>query len=335
MTNTMNSESRAVLDRMKKACRRRQLIPFVGAGFTRNIQPALNFKDFVNNVIADHLPIALPSKPLLALFEGDTAKALDFVAWRTGFHKKTSYQHAYDNGKESLCRVIAGHFSAYKLERITPRTEPLWSQHLELLRIPTFDRVYTTNWDPCLETAIRHLADSCDVPLRYRKYTSTRGEANPELWPAGSRTRGSRQIDIVKFHGDIEDYETVIATETDYSKRIAKPDDLDEMLKRDGGTHGLLFVGYSFGDANVQYVLSHINHVSDLLGQGGRTARKTSFMIDVGTAPRQHIYRELAKYIAHKMNLEICYLFGGAITGGKKKRTREALARLFKQLACA
>lgn len=343
MTDTMSAESRAVLTRIMRKCRQGRLIPFVGAGLTCNVAPALSFNNFVNKLIASHLPFNLPSgSPLLDYFGQDPAKALDFFVWSKGHpacQKNATWEMVHKAGKPSLCRIIASCFNEHKLDVITPQTQRRWTQHLALLRVPTFNTVVTTNWDPCLETACQHLALSGQIPISYERVTSIEGKLKRDLWVPDSPARRRRHIEILKFHGDIHDSESVVATETDYYKRMRDIDDeLDEVVYQHGLGRAFLFVGYSITDVNVRYVLHHISHMSMLLAKGRKPRPIKSFMVDLRGERHQRIYSEMAKYIAQKANVEMCHLFAGRPSGGEgevRKKRQVALTKFFRQLGNA
>lgn len=64
----------------------------------------------------------------------------------------------------------------------------------------------------------------------------------------------------IKFHGDINDCESVIFSRDDYNKRIENKDHfLNIRLKSDLLTKSLFFIGYSLRDDNVNLILKELN----------------------------------------------------------------------------
>lgn len=66
----------------------------------------------------------------------------------------------------------------------------------------------------------------------------------------------------IKFHGDINDCESVIFSREDYDKRMADRDHfLNIRLKSDLLTKSLFFIGYSLRDDNVNLILKELNNL--------------------------------------------------------------------------
>ncbi|MBT0668146.1 SIR2 family protein [Novosphingobium profundi] len=102
-----------------------------------------------------------------------------------------------------------------------------------------FPLVYTTNYDNNLEIAY----ETHGRP--YVKVANTSDIVNAE--------RGLSQI--VKFHGDFADDESLVLAETDYFRRLAFDSPLDIKFKADAMGRTLLFLGYSVSDLNIRMLL--------------------------------------------------------------------------------
>lgn len=102
-----------------------------------------------------------------------------------------------------------------------------------------FPIIYTTNYDNNLEMAY----DIYDKP--YAKITNTHDLVGSD----GMKTQ------IVKFHGDFSDDETLVIAETDYFKRLAFETPIDIKFKADALGRTLLFIGYSVSDLNIRLLL--------------------------------------------------------------------------------
>jgi hypothetical protein len=59
----------------------------------------------------------------------------------------------------------------------------------------------------------------------------------------------------VKFHGDFEDAESLVLTESSYYERLSFESPLDIKLWADSLARPLLFIGYSLTDINLRYLL--------------------------------------------------------------------------------
>lgn len=105
-----------------------------------------------------------------------------------------------------------------------------------------FPIVYTTNYDSNLEVAFQ-LAKK-----PYVKVANARDVASA----TGDVTQ------IVKFHGDFEDDQSLVIAETDYFNRLTFDSPLDIKFRADALGRTLLFVGYSVSDLNIRLLLHRL-----------------------------------------------------------------------------
>lgn len=102
-----------------------------------------------------------------------------------------------------------------------------------------FPVIYTTNYDHWLEAA----------------YTA-RGKPFHKVTSVGDLTRSDGQTtEIIKFHGDFDDDDSIVLTETSYFRRMSFETPLDLRLRSDSLARPLLFLGYSLHDVNTRYLL--------------------------------------------------------------------------------
>lgn len=114
-----------------------------------------------------------------------------------------------------------------------------------------FPILYTTNYDNNLEAAYRHFGRD------YVKIVSAR-----DLARAGD---GATQI--VKFHGDFEDDQSLVLAETDYFDRLEFDSPLDIKFRADTLGRTLLFVGYSMSDMNIRLLLHKLRRTWEQSGR--------------------------------------------------------------------
>ncbi|HEX6999836.1 MAG TPA: SIR2 family protein [Gammaproteobacteria bacterium] len=102
-----------------------------------------------------------------------------------------------------------------------------------------FPLIYTTNYDHLLERAFTLHGK------RFNKTIDAKdiARADPSL-PT-----------IVKFHGDVDDVDSLVVTETDYFRRLAFDQPLDIKLTADAFGRTVLFIGYSLTDINLRLML--------------------------------------------------------------------------------
>ena len=112
----------------------------------------------------------------------------------------------------------------------------------ELIVLLDFPIIYTTNYDRNIEAAFAaHERD-------YVKVANARDIA---------KTReGVTQV--VKFHGDFDDDDSLVITETDYLNRLAFDAPLDIKFRADALGKTVLFIGYSMTDMNIRLLLHNL-----------------------------------------------------------------------------
>jgi len=108
-----------------------------------------------------------------------------------------------------------------------------------------FPIIYTTNYDANLETAFRIYGHD------YVKIANTRDIA-----------KANHQVtQIIKYHGDFEDDQSLVIAETDYLNRLSFSSPLDIKLWADALGRTLLFIGYSMSDLNIRLLLHKLAQI--------------------------------------------------------------------------
>ncbi|QFI69341.1 SIR2 family NAD-dependent protein deacylase [Sinorhizobium alkalisoli] len=105
-----------------------------------------------------------------------------------------------------------------------------------------FPVIYTTNYDANLETAYE---------VHGKPYTKISHARDIASAPSGV-------TQIVKYHGDFDDPDTLVLTETDYFNRLSFDSPLDVRFRSDALGATVLFVGYSMSDINIRLLLHRI-----------------------------------------------------------------------------
>ena len=109
----------------------------------------------------------------------------------------------------------------------------------ELICQLDFPIVYTTNFDRNLETAFQ-----------------LRGKDFVKIVSAKDIARVRDGVtQIVKFHGDFDDDQSIVIAETDYLDRLSFESPLDIKFRSDALGKTILFVGYSLSDMNIRLLL--------------------------------------------------------------------------------
>lgn len=124
--------------------------------------------------------------------------------------------------------------------------------HKLLAELPV-DVVWTTNYDMLIEKAFEQAGKRPDVK-RVPENLAT--------------TRQDRDVVIYKMHGDVSLPHEAVLTKDDYEQYTDKRALFAEALQGDLVNRNFLFLGYSFADPNVAYILARIR---TLLGRNRRT----------------------------------------------------------------
>jgi hypothetical protein len=99
--------------------------------------------------------------------------------------------------------------------------------------------IYTTNYDRWIEKSF----DYWKKP--YSKITNVSDIASAK----------EGQTQVIKFHGDFDDDESIVLTESSYFERMNFESPLDIKLRSDVLGKTVLFLGYSLADINIRYLL--------------------------------------------------------------------------------
>jgi len=114
--------------------------------------------------------------------------------------------------------------------------------HRILARLPV-QTFWTTNYDRIIEDALKQNGKRVDA-----KYTIEHL----------AQTRRGRDAIVFKMHGDVEHPDKAILIRDDYENYATKYGPFIEALSGDLVEHTFLFIGFSFTDPNLDYILSRI-----------------------------------------------------------------------------
>jgi hypothetical protein len=106
--------------------------------------------------------------------------------------------------------------------------------------------VWTTNYDDLLETAFASARKRADVKRRQEDFAVTRRRAD---------------VTIYKMHGDKTDPASAVLTKEDYETYNRKRELFTIALKGDLAQKTFLFLGVSFSDPNIVYILSRVRQL--------------------------------------------------------------------------
>jgi len=122
------------------------------------------------------------------------------------------------------------------------RSSQITENHRILSRLPIYT-YWTTNYDKLIENALEQANKNPDV-----KYTVEQLAI----------TRPKRDAVVYKMHGDINHPDKAILTKDDYESYYIKMAPFITALSGDLVSKTFLFIGFSFTDPNLDYILSRI-----------------------------------------------------------------------------
>ncbi len=208
--------------------KQKRLIPFIGAGFSKNC-PRKGREPFPTwSELVDYLFKKFGIEPTS-------------MAYKYGLMRVVEYLSLVKGGMGPI---------RYELERLSDDESAQISESRPHLLLAQMDVpvIYTTNWDNLIEKAYEHLGK------RYEKVVGIQ-----------DIIRVSRSADnptqIIKFHGSFEYEESLILTERQYFERLELDSPLDLKLRADILGRSILFIGYSFGDINIRYLWFKVNRL--------------------------------------------------------------------------
>lgn len=148
----------------------------------------------------------------------------------TGNNLEIAQKYVDTFGKEKFCEFLKNNLW------ITDFDDDKGYVHLTVMNMGVTS-IYTTNQDNVMEKVYEKYGKQHRALIKYEDF---------------SGIKLSEQL-YIKFHGDLNYPETVVFTQEDYDKRMNEPlNPLNIRLQSDLIAKGLLFIGYSFRDINIQ-----------------------------------------------------------------------------------
>lgn len=245
--------------------KKQRIVPFIGSGFSRNISDEFPdweiFIEMLSKQLCNSLHYKLSCNQLSECkkngrdnikcryledkFE-EKLRATEYFVQRIGDKKKKGQDNSFDVGKEELRRILEQCFNPTSKICIYKKGSKEWEQHDLLMHNDKFKTFYTTNWDDALYQA-------CNG---YEKLLMERSTDFDNM----RDTKKYEKI-IIPFHGYYNTHagDSLICCETDYFNRISRETAYEIKLKSDLLHNNFLFLGYSFNDININYLLYQIN----------------------------------------------------------------------------
>lgn len=278
------------------AAAERRLLPMIGAGFSKNIDPKIPDWGEVINIAAEDLGY----DPEIMRLHGDYLQIAEYY----GLCK---------NGLDELIHRVSkiiDNEDHYDVSRSQP--------HLLLPDLDTI-AIYTTNWDSWIERGFDRKSvpyHKVVIPDHFASYDPlvAAGELHTARGASGGKKRYPK-TQIVKFHGDFSRTHTIVVGESHYFRRLGFEDPLDIRLRSEIIGRSVLFIGHSFADLNIRYMWYKLMNM-----MASVTDTPRSFLVTPDPNP-------ILKDILRAKNIELVLLDNQDI--------KQSLTELFEQLLSA
>jgi hypothetical protein len=240
------------------------------------------------------MSVGLPSwANLIAYMQSD----LGMERSTDGCHR-SSYQEIaefYRLKHGSICPLVDWMSAEWRVDPDRLRKSDL---HRLIVNV-NFPLVYTTNYDGNLEAAYEAFGEP---------YVKITGAAD-----LAAAAPGVTQI--VKFHGDFSNPDSLVITESDYFDRLSFDAPLDIKFRGDAFASTLLFVGYSMTDLNIRFLLHRLWKTWRETGE--ERARPPLYIV-------MHDAGDVQKHVLHR--------WGVTVIEGKGRNAEESLLLFLQEL---
>ncbi|RLA71278.1 MAG: Sir2 family NAD-dependent protein deacetylase, partial [Epsilonproteobacteria bacterium] len=125
------------------------------------------------------------------------------------------------------------------------------SRIYELITKLNFPIIYTTNYDNSIEMA-----------HKYYKKDFVKVASVKDI-----RCIDNNKKQIIKFHGDFSDDNSIVLTESSYFDRLDFDTPLDIKFRSDVLGKSILFIGYSLSDINIRFIFYKLTKIWEESGQ--------------------------------------------------------------------
>jgi hypothetical protein len=215
---------------LRKLYREGRVIPFIGAGASMSVswgpetrpKRGPSWREMVDQAVR----ILGIEKPDLLRIRGTELQILEYFQIMKG-------------GWAEISNWLSIELSSATDDDIV--RSPIYQQLAELDRCHIF---YTTNYDNFIERALRHSGREAHVVSSERNISHDRTKA-----------------EVVKFHGDFSSPDRMVFSESHFLDRMALESPMDLKFRADMLGRAVLFVGYGFGDPNVNYIFYLVNKI--------------------------------------------------------------------------
>ena len=236
----MRESQEKVLNAIKKSYLNERLVPFVGAGFSKNVEEFLTWDEFIQQL---SLKLTGDKYFLENKFKGQTftIMAVEYYACKKLLKNKGNSTKIE---KDSLRAIIQDEINTYLGETKSKKSK------IHKLLLEMFPYIYTTNWDKLFE--FQETKNGKLIPI----YSIGRISEMPSL------IKDKDKKILIKMHGSCDDLDSIVALETDYWDLIHgkhKNLSLNILFQHDIMQKDFIFVGFNFSDLNILNLIYIMN----------------------------------------------------------------------------
>jgi hypothetical protein len=208
--------------------------------YNRDIESFI--KEFVKDLAENNVAIFAGAGMSKSAGYVDWAELLSDIAFEIGLNVKiendlislAQYHSNERGGKAGIIKKI--------LEEFSEQAEPT-ENHRVLARLP-ISTFWTTNYDTLIEDSLKESFKVVDIKHQVKQLANTRPK---------------RDAVVYKMHGDVHHPGDAILTKKDYEFYYRTHEHFLTALSGDLISKTFLFIGFSFNDPNLDYVLSRLN----------------------------------------------------------------------------
>jgi hypothetical protein len=210
-----------MINKVKKANKKKELVLFIGSGVSSNL--GIPTWDLLINEIAQQLD-----------YDPDVFKT---------YGEPLALAEYYKIKKGKIGELRSWMDTNWHLPIIEEKMKK--SKVHELIAKGNFPIIYTTNYDRWLEKAFKY------YNIEFTKISKVSDLLNQK--------DGITQI--IKFHGDFDDDQSIVLDESSYFRRLDFETPLDIKLRSDILGKSVLFIGYSLSDINIRLLFYKLTKI--------------------------------------------------------------------------
>lgn len=208
----------------------------------------MNFTDPQRKFINDYVNIIQDGNAAIFAGAGFSA-SLGFVNWKELLRDLAEELNLDVDKETDLVSIAQYHFNKFKRGKINTKiineftTLKKGNENHEIISRWDIDTFWTTNYDQLIEKTLEHHGKTVDKKIRNEDF---------------SRFIKRKDATVYKMHGDKDSPDDAVLIKDDYESYNDKKEFFSTALRGDLLSKTFLFIGFSFDDPNLDYILSRI-----------------------------------------------------------------------------